>query len=463
MHYFEYNLTEADIQREAEFLTQFHFEYAHYFQTTTKSLALQALEYLKGLLLCEKRRNMSKMSQKVTNIDEQALSHFLSTSPWQDEPLIEAIERKAIELLGSSGQRALVLDESGHLKQGDKSVGVARQYCGRIGKVDNCQVGVYLAFTNGSQSTLIDRSLYVPKEWINDPDRCRKAGIPEDDIVFFTKAELGLMMILKAKEKNLPFEFVHMDAHYGEQPWLLDALSAEGVQYMADIPCNTRVYLEHPQVGIPARRGTRGAIPRIPRVLNGEPVEVRNLLPITQWNWDTVHVRDTERGKMWVNFAALRVYRISNELPVSSPVWLLIRKEVESGEITFSFSNVPEDQSLEMLAQKQSTRYWVERSLQDAKGLCGLSEYQVISWRAWHHHTAMVLLAGLFLLCLQRKLSHKAPMITLQDAKEILEILIPRRTLSVADAVDFIRSKHLKRFRARKSKFKQQRLRLFQT
>jgi len=123
------------------------------------------------------------MSAEVGNEDEQSLSHFISNSPWKDEPLIEAIGRRAVELLCQvevSG--ALILDESGIPKQGTESVGVARQYCGALGKVDNCQVGVFLAYSTPTEATLIDRRLYLPAEWINDPRRWKKAGIPKAGI-----------------------------------------------------------------------------------------------------------------------------------------------------------------------------------------------------------------------------------------------------------------------------------------
>lgn len=452
-----YGLNVRDIQQNADALVEFHSEYKVFFRTSTRSVALHALDYLKGQLLCEPRRNMSRMSVKITDKNEQALSHFVSTSPWKDEPLIEAVGKDVVDLLSRDGTSgALILDESGIPKQGNESVGVARQYCGALGKVDNCQVGVFLAYSNKTEATLIDKRLYLPAEWVNDPKRCERAGMFLEARQFRTKAQWGLVMVLKAKERGIPFEFVGMDAHYGEQPWLLTQLEQSGVVYMADIPCNTRIYLEYPDVGIPKRNGDRGRFPSKLKVLGGESVEVKQLLSSDRIIWHTLKVRNTQRGELWVRFASLRVWRIEDEIPCPQIVWLVIRQELDGSDIKFSFCNAPETTPIETLAEWQSRRYWVERSLEDAKGLAGLDEYQVTGWRGWHHHMAMVMLAMLFLLKLKHKLAPKAPMLTLQDAKEILEVVMPKKEFSFKEAVELIYKKHLNRFHSRNCRLKKQ-------
>jgi SRSO17 transposase len=455
---FTYELSVEDIQAQAEALVEFHGQYEVYFQTKTRNNSAQAFEYLKGQLLLKCKRNMSQMATEVTNIDEQALSHFTSTSPWDDTRLTVQIGQDAVTLIGPGG--ALILDESGNPKQGDKSVGVARQYCGRLGKVENCQVGVFVAYAKAGQTTLIDKRLYLPQEWIDDPDRCRQAGVPEQAIVFRKKSELGLELILQARKNGIPFAFVDMDAHYGQQAGLLSRLAAAHIEYMAEIPADTRVYLTYPPVGIPARRGTKGRQPSKNRVLDGQPLEVRSLLATTKLKWTLLKIRDTARGELWIKFAHLRVYRLEDELPVSQPVWLCVRQELETGAVKFAFSNAPANNSKRMLADKMSTRYWVERALEDAKGLAGLDEYQVIGWRGWHHHMTMTMLAMLFLLTLRKNLVSQAPMLTLQDAKQILEMVLPKKTLTLEDAIKIIEKKHLNRYYSRNCRLKKQRKQL---
>ncbi len=307
---------------------------------------------------------------------------------------------------------------------------------------------------------MIDKRLYLPQEWTDDPERCRQAGVPEAEMVFRKKSELGLEMILQARKNQIPFKFVNMDAHYGQQAWLLSRLEAENIEYMAEIPADTRVYLAYPAVGIPERNGKRGRKPSKTRVLDGQPIEVRALLEMGQLRWTVLKVRDTARGELWIRFAALRVYRLEDELPVEHPIWLCLRQELGSGDVKFAFSNAPVNSPIKILADKMCTRYWVERAIEDAKGLAGLDEYQVIGWRGWHHHMTMTMLAMLFLVTLRKNLVAQAPMLTLQDAKQILEILLPKKSLTLEDAVKIIEKKHWNRYCSRNSRLKKQRKQL---
>lgn len=452
-----YNLTVSDIEAHADSLLEFHADFADFFRSATRSVAPHALDYLQGQLVCEARRNMSQMSSQVVERNPQALSNFISTSPWEDAPLLEAIGQHAARLLSApaSGMApALILDESGIAKQGKASVGVARQYCGALGKVDNCQVGVYLAYCTDQEATLIDRRLFLPKRWIDDPARCAQAGIPPQAQVFRTKAQLGWEMIQAARAQDLPFAFVGMDAHYGEQPWLLSRLEDEGMTYMADIPATTRVYVDAPTVGVPPRQGNRGRKPTKPRVVEGDPVQVQHLASREDLPWQVLPVRDTQRGQLWIRCAVVCVWRIADQLP-AQPVWLIIRQELDGSETKYTFSNA-DTASPQELAQGQARRYWVERALQDSKGLAGLDEYQVLGWRGWHHHMTMVLLAMLFLLQLKHTLRPNAPMLTLQDVHEILRVVMPRKSLSFEEVVELIRQKHLNRWRSRNSYLKKQ-------
>ena len=452
-----YNLTISDIEAHADALLEFHAGFADFFRIATRSVAPHAHDYLQGQLLCESRRNMSQMSVRVVERNQQALSNFISTSPWEDAPLLEAIGQQAAGLLSApeaGTATALLLDESGVAKQGTASVGVARQYCGALGKVDNCQVGVYLAYCSDQEATLIDRRLFLPQSWVDDPARCAQAGIPPQAQVYRTKAELGWEMIQAARAQGLPFDFVGMDAHYGEQPWLLSRLDAEGLTYMADIPATTRVYVEVPTVGVPRRQGGRGRKPTKLRVLEGEAVEVRHLVTEEDLPWQRLNVRDSQRGPLWIRCAVVCVWRIEDALP-AQPVWLIIRQELDGSQTKYSFSNAEPSQPTR-LAEWQARRYWVERALQDGKGLAGLDEYQVIGWRGWHHHMTMVLLAMLFLLHLKHTLRPKAPMLTLQDVHEILRVVMPRKELSFEEVVELIRQKHLNRWRSRTSYLEKQ-------
>ena len=450
-------LSEADLSQAQETFTQFHSKYTPFFKTRTRSVSESAQRYLQGQLSTPQRNNILQYCREVPDSESQAMQYFISESPWQEEAFLGQLRQDVCHWLGDPSEGALLLDESGLPKQGRMSVGVQRQYCGRLGKVENCQVGVYLAYSNLTHSTLVDRRLYLPEAWIQDAERREKCGVPPE-ITFKTKAELGLEMILSFKEQGLPFGWVGMDAHYGEQPWLLKRLTEEKILYMADLPCTPRIFLSLPKTEVPSRQGDRGRHPPRERLVEGEasPREVRAFAKIlSPSDWTRLRVRETERGELIAEFAAVRVWHSGDNLPFQE-VWLVMRREVETSKIRFSFSNAPPDTPLERLAQMQSRRDWVERALEDAKGEAKLDQDEVRGWRGWHHHMTMTLLAMLFLLELTFQMKKKAPMLTIQDAREILEKFLPRKTYSPKEFIALIEQKHKARLSARKSHAKKQ-------
>lgn len=434
----------------------FHKRFSHFFRTKTRLVAKQAHAYSAGQIQSDARRNLVKFTHCVPEINEQAMQHFISNSPWEDAPLIAQLQRDVDKLIGDLNDGALILDESGFPKQGKYSVGVKRQYCGALGKVDNCQVGVFLAYARDSNVTLIDRRLYLPKDWADDKERRQKAGVPEE-VTFKTKAQLGLEMILDAHSRGLHFGWVGMDAHYGEQPWLRNRLDDEGITYMADIPVTHRIFLEKPNLLIPKRKGNRG---RKPTKLKPDtaPLNVKAFVetqPVEYWY--RLKIRDTERGELEADFAAFRVFSVNDQGLPDKKLWLVVRREInDPKEMKFAFSNAPEETSIERLASMLCSRYWVERALQNAKGEAGLDEYEVRSWQGWHHHITMTMLTMLFLLELQLTLKGKGPMLTIQDVRWILKRILPRREITSEGILKIIQKRHKARFSARKSRMKHQ-------
>lgn len=429
-----------------------HEGYIPYFRTKTRNVAKQSSQYLQGLFLEKGRGNITNYAKIVPDCNSQSLQHFISESPWDERPVKDKIQRDVAELIGDKVNGAIHIDGSGFPKEGKDSVGVKRQYCGRLGKVENCQVGVFLGYTKGPYRTLIDEALYLPEDWIEDQERREKCGVPED-VVFKTKAELGLEMILHARENGVPFGWIGMDCHFGEQPWLRDKIDSEGMVYIADVPCDTRVWLDLPNTGIPARNGDRGRIPTKEKVLESEPnpIEVRKLkdqLDASQWKH--IFMRDTERKKLWSNIACMRVYPVVDDLP-GNQLWLIIRRDDGEKSTKYQFSNAPSNTPVKRLAQMSCNRYWIERALEDAKGTAGLADYQVRSWTGWHHHVTMTLLAMLVILMLAIDMGKRAPLLTVQDVKEILEVIMPKNNITDREVLDLIKEKHKARYSARKS------------
>lgn len=262
-------LSVEELTEAVALFEKFHSFFSDCFRTKTRDVSQQSSQYIQGQLLCRERGNMTNLTRVVPESNPQSFQQFLSDSPWKDEGAIEKFQQQVTKLIGDAQESALHIDETGFLKQGAHSVGVKRQYCGRLGKVDNCQVGVFLGYTCGNHRILIDRRLYLPEDWAQNPERRQKAGVPEE-VTFQTKAQLGLEMVKEAMKRGLPFGWIGMDCHYGEQPWLLAELSELSVIYAADVPCDTRVWLSCPQTEIPARKGTRGRRPRKRKVKGGE-------------------------------------------------------------------------------------------------------------------------------------------------------------------------------------------------
>jgi SRSO17 transposase len=214
---------EAVAQRFASFCDR----YAGHFRSRTRLVHHQARQYLSGLMLA-RRKNMERMAEVVVDSDEQALQHFLSNSPWDERVVLDQVARDADALLGGTPDSALLIDESGITKKGRHSVGVARQWNGRLGKVDNCQVGVFTALSRGALATLIDTRLYLPKGWVDDARRCVLAGVPKGARALRSKAQLALEMVRANRRRGVRFAWVGMDGGDGKEPALLRALDADG-------------------------------------------------------------------------------------------------------------------------------------------------------------------------------------------------------------------------------------------
>ncbi len=246
-------------------------------------------------------RKMAIYCCKYSN--NQSLSHFVSSSPWRSADLLKSVRTKAIQTIGKNG--VLILDESSIKKSGNSSVGVSYQYCGNLGKKDNCQVGVFLAYFKKKKRMLIDGRLYLPQKWIDDEARCLKAKVPLEEIKFRTKYELGLEMIDNAIEEGILFSYVIMDGFYGENPELLTELKSRGLTFVADVAVDTLVYIDEPLVGIPEKKGIRGRNPTIPKVLNTFSTRIGSLSSSIE-EWKLINVRKTKKGykKVYYNRSA---------------------------------------------------------------------------------------------------------------------------------------------------------------
>ncbi len=395
-------MDKVEFGRVAASFNDFHQEFASLFGR--KEAQQRSEQFLRGLLVQQTdRRNAENISEAVDGATPRSLQRFLTESPWSDEPVIDRLQDHVGRLLSTS-EGVFVLDETGFPKKGEKSVGVARQYCGTLGKVANCQQGVFLAYVSEQGHALVDKRLYLPREWTDDPDRCREAGVPED-IAYQSTAELGFSMLQQARTAgHLAGHWVTADEAYGKVPTLRDDLDSAGWLYVLEVPCRQPVFTQAAKTEVPAWSG-RGPHPTKPRLVDGEPgpqaVEVV-AASLTTEDWQLLTVAEGAQGPRTYLFAARRVWESREGLP-GRACWLVLRRNPDGSEPKYYLSNAPADTPLLTLAQVGAKRWPIETEFQMEKNETGLDEYEVRSWRGWHHHITLAMLAGVFLLKLEQE------------------------------------------------------------
>jgi SRSO17 transposase len=345
--------------------------------------------YVQGLLSRLERKNAEAISYLLQQ-ERQALQKFIGQSPWDHEPLMEELARQIGHCLGEP-DAVLVFDPSAFPKKGTESVGVARQWCGRQGKVDNCQVAVYLGYASRQEHALADVRLYLPREWKRK--RCKEAGVPRD-VKFRTRHELALDM-LDSRGKLLPHGWVGGDDEMGRSSAFRQELRSRGEKYLLDVPCNTLVRdlaeEEPPYSG----RGRRPQVPwrRADRLAARLPAEA----------WQEVEVRDGEKGPVKVRLARRLVQAKEGRNPSEvAEVLVMFQEEQSDGSIKHDYALAGGEGAVGTpvaeLARVFKARHRVEECIERAKGEAGLADYQVRTWEGWHHHQALALLAAWFLL-----------------------------------------------------------------
>jgi SRSO17 transposase len=399
-------MEQVEFERIAASFAAFHREFASLFGR--KEAQQRSEQYLRGLLVQQTdRRNAENISEAVDGATPRSLQRFLTESPWPDEPVIDQLQAYVGQLLNSS-DGVFVLDETGFPKKGKKSVGVARQYCGTLGKVANCQLGVFVAYVSEQGHALVDKRLYLPREWTDDPDRYRAAGVPEA-VAYQSIAELGLSMLHQARTAgHLMGRWVTADEAYGKVPTLRDTLDDDEWLYVLEVPCSQPVFAQPAKTEVPAWSG-HGRQPTKLRLVDGEsgPQAVEAVAAsLAAEDWHLLTVAEGAQGPRIHLFAARRVWESREGLP-GRECWLVLRRNPDGSEPKHYLSNAPADTPLLTLAQVGAKRWPIETEFQLEKNETGLDEYEVRSWQGWHHHITMALLAGILLLSLQQEWGEK--------------------------------------------------------
>jgi SRSO17 transposase len=361
--------------------------------------------YLKGLVLPGERKSLEPMAARVAPGDLQQLHHFLATSPWPAWRLEDELIRQADALLGGP-EALLVIDDTALIKQGKRSVGVARQYCGCLGKTANCQVLVSLTLARDEVPLPLVLRLFLPDAWVDDPARCDEVGVPASRRQRLPKTELALEELDRLLELGVRFGHVAVDAGYGISAAFRHGLSARGLSWAAGIPKKYGVYPASVVLTWPERTVGRPRKHPVPETL---PVAAATMLADAAWR--SISWRRGTKGPLRATFAALRVRPAEDDAAARDGIHLpgdevwLVGEHRATGEFKYYLSNLPADATLERLAGLIKARWVCEQAHQQLKEELGLDHLECRSWRALRHHVLLTTMAFTFLQ--QRRLGGK--------------------------------------------------------
>jgi SRSO17 transposase len=399
-------VTRQNVMTAIQELIDYHHRFDEFFPRREQSD--WSWLYLCGQLSNLERKTIEPMVLSLLGAIPNAirdLQRFMSQSPWAVRSPMLHLQSLVAKWLGER-DAVVIVDGSGFPKQGKHSIGVAYQYCGHLGKIANCQEGVFLAYVSRRGYSFLDERLYLPQDWFaTDHRQVRKVcGLPES-IHFQTEGELALGMLQDLNEGGaVPFQWVAYDESYGKNPAFSQEIAVMHKWYMAEVPSDTRVWLRTPLVEEPGR-GLMGR-PRLHRRVRrsaSAPEELRVLvvnLPRTAWHRHFIH--EGSKGPLKADFALLRVTPIHDRLPAIRQ-WLICRRSLgPQPELKYYLSNAPSHCSTQELIRVSGLRWPIETALEEAKGEVGMDHYETRTWLGWHHHMFQTFMAHLFLMRLRQ-------------------------------------------------------------
>ncbi|MGZ3471712.1 MAG: IS701 family transposase [Isosphaeraceae bacterium] len=405
-------MTEDEVRAAAERLVEFHERFAPLFGK--EQAQDHAYTYVKGLMVCPERKSIEPIALNVGDGQVSALQKFLNIAPWDHEDVQAELQAAFVdELVPTAADSSIgvvgVVDESGFTKKGDHSAGVARQHNGRLGKEDNCQVGVFLVGVTPGGSALLDHQLYLPESWCGDTkagkQRRDKVHIPEA-VGFQTKPQIAAGLIRQTAALGIvTLDWITADEEYGKNGGFLDEWERLELRSVVEVPVNTTVWTEDPASCVPPYGG-RGRVPTRPSRASVASVAAV-VSSLGREAWHTLSVGEGAKGPLAFEFAAVRVWAVRHG-QAGPPIWLLVRRSLEpTPEVKYYVSNADASTPLGVLAEVGCTRHEVEDYFEDAKSYLGMAQYETRSWVGWHHHMSLVAMAHLFITLTRRALGKK--------------------------------------------------------
>lgn len=419
-------------------------EYESLFQNKTKKFFDKAEKYSLGTFKSH-MRNIERISEEL-RVDYNQMQHFITESNWDARAVMQQVARKVSSVLPKRKLTGFIIDESGWVKKGDKSVGVGPQYCGNVGKIANSQVAVFGCLSNGDFASLVDTELYLPKDWCENPGRCKEAGIPEGSRKFKTKIELAESILRRQKENGLEFDFVTADGYYGNDADFAGIIEEMGYLYMLDIHSDQEIFLEKPELLLPEKKGVRGRTPkRLKSDKNGVKAN-EYIKSLGADKWKTLKVRNTTKGVLTGKYHFVKVFIWNKSSDQVEPRMLMIRRTQSSKgseEIKYSFTNGNLDQyTPEVLAYMQAERFFIEHSIKESKQILGLDQYQTRKWGAWYHQVALNFLVSSFILMEKLHNFKDLPLLSARDIKEMVAFELYKK-MTEEEMMDKILNRHL--------------------
>lgn len=406
----KFELDRDDILGFAEELKGFHENFVDCFHRSESRDNFY--RYMSGQFSQLERKSIEPIAIAVEGGKIRAMQRFVSDAPWNDDK----IERKYRSLINEDlghPDGAIIFDESGFVKKGDDSIGVARQYCGTVGKVDNCQVGVFAAYTSAYGYALIDKRLYIPEQWFTEEysERRKKCKLPFG-VEFKTKPQLAVDMLQDiAKQEQIPFRYVLADSVYANSPEFVEAVEAlTRVTYLLQVPEDTLCWVKNPCT-ITKTYKYNGQV-RTKKILSGQtkdPISVKTFAAgINNFFWYRRKVSEGTKGPIEYEFTKRRIVLSRKGLPEKT-AWLLIRRTLgREPQYSYFISNAPVSVRLPTLVWLSGLRWSVEQCFEETKTELGMDQYEVRKFPGWHHHILTCMLGHYFLWHLKIRLGKKS-------------------------------------------------------
>jgi SRSO17 transposase len=406
----KFEIDKSDVKDFMNELRGFHEQFADCFHRSESRGHF--FNFMSGQFSDIERKSIEPIALAVEDGNVRAMQRFVSDAQWDDENILSKYRNCVNDDLGNSNG-ALIFDESGFLKKGQDSIGVARQYCGTVGKVDNCQVGVFAAYVSESGYALVDKRLFIPEQWFTDEYSARreKCNLPEDT-VFRTKPQLAAEMLNTIhEEKTLPFKYVLADSIYGLSPEFIETVEhLPGVTYMVSVSKSTLCWLKHPMtITKHYRWGGKTKSKTVLASTDSKPIAVGKLAKnINDYFWYRRKVSEGTKGPIVYEFTRRQVVLSEAGLPETT-VWLLIRRTIgDDPQYSFFVSNASSSTRLKTLVWLSGLRWAIEQCFEETKSELGMDHYEVRKFRGWHHHMLTCILAHFFLWHLKIRLGKKS-------------------------------------------------------